>query len=249
MCTQARTPSPSRRKLSASSKSFASSGSIVKAKRSRRSTRSGSSSGRRRRQRRVLPAYALVPEEPFENRLDVARRAQDPLDPGAPPPQTNDDEVARRGVPGALAVDDDGDAALEVRLADEELAPAGKLADEQLGHYAAAEDLKKRPAGDLDRLVALRGDRIVDGDDRRVEPDAGDVGAGGREVLRGRELERAAVRGAARLSAPRPCRTCAARRGSRGPGRRERPPRSRPRSRFHRSRARRAAASAGSGSP
>ena len=43
MCTQARSPSPSRRMLSASSKSFASSGSIVNASRSRRSTRSGSS--------------------------------------------------------------------------------------------------------------------------------------------------------------------------------------------------------------
>ena len=56
------------------------------------------------------------------------------LDTGAPPPETNDDEVTRGGVPGALAVDDDGDSALEVRLAGEELAPAGKLTDEQLGH-------------------------------------------------------------------------------------------------------------------
>ena len=135
MCTQARTPSSSRRRLSASSKSFASSGSIVKANRSLRSTRSGSSSGGGARQRRVLPAYAEVPQEPFENRLDVARRAQDPLDTGAAPPQTNDDEVTRGSVPGALAVDDDGDPALEVRLAGEELAPAGKLTDEQLGHY------------------------------------------------------------------------------------------------------------------
>ena len=87
-----------------------------------------------RRQRRVRGSKALVPEEAFEHRLDPARRAEHLLDPRAAASRPDDDEVADRRLPGALAVDDDRDAAFEERLADEELALAGQLADEQLCH-------------------------------------------------------------------------------------------------------------------
>ena len=91
--------------------------------------------GRRRRHGRVRPAHAQVPEEAFENGLDVARRPQDPVDAGASATEAHHGQVARRHVPGALAVDDDRDPALEIRLAGEELAPARKLTDEQLGGH------------------------------------------------------------------------------------------------------------------
>jgi hypothetical protein len=74
-----------------------------------------------------------VPQESLEHGLDRGRPAQHPLDPRAAAAGAQDDEVAERGVARALAVDDERDAALEVRLADEKLSPAGQLADDQLG--------------------------------------------------------------------------------------------------------------------
>ena len=102
---------------------------------------------RRRGQRRVLPAYAQVPQEAFQDSLDVARRAEDPLDPRASAAEPQDDQVARRRIPRALAVDHDGDPALEVRLAGEELAPARKLTDEQLRHSARRGGPEESSAG------------------------------------------------------------------------------------------------------
>ena len=84
----------------------------------------------------VRPAQALVPEEPFQHGLDPARRAEDLLEPGAPASLPEDHEIADRGRAGTLAVDDDGNAALEVRLAHEELALPGQLTDEELHRYA-----------------------------------------------------------------------------------------------------------------
>jgi hypothetical protein len=71
-----------------------------------------------------------VPQEPLEDDVDVTGRTKNPLDSGATAPEPDDREISDRGVAGPLAVDDDGDAAFEVRLADEELAPAGQLADD-----------------------------------------------------------------------------------------------------------------------
>src|SRR4051794_33401760 len=63
MCTQARIPSPSRRNESASSKSFAVSGSIVKVTRSRRSTRS-SRGGSRSSYGSEAPSAPLATSQP-----------------------------------------------------------------------------------------------------------------------------------------------------------------------------------------
>jgi hypothetical protein len=86
------------------------------------------------RKRRVLPAQALVPEQPFENGLDVARGPEDPLEPGAPAPRTENDEVADGRLPRPPPVDHDLGPGLEVRLADEELAAPGELTDQELVH-------------------------------------------------------------------------------------------------------------------
>ena len=67
-------------RLSASSKSFASSGSMVHAKSPRRSTRSGSSAGGGGGSGRVLATHALVPEQSLEDGLDVVRAAEDTLE-------------------------------------------------------------------------------------------------------------------------------------------------------------------------
>ena len=88
--------------------------------------------GRRRRHGRVLTTRALVPEQSFEDGLDVVRAAEDTLEARPAGPETEDDEIADGRIAGALAVDDDGPAAAEVRLADEELAAAGELADRDL---------------------------------------------------------------------------------------------------------------------
>ena len=77
-----------------------------------------------------------MPEEPFENRLDVIGPAEHPLEARAAAPVSEYRQVADRRVSGALAVDDDRRAALEVGLADEELAAAGKLDDSEcLGRW------------------------------------------------------------------------------------------------------------------
>ncbi len=101
---------------------------------------------RERRQRRVRPAHALVPEQAFEDGLDPARRAQYPFESGPAPPEPDDDEIADRRLARSLAIDDHGNAALEVRLADKELALPGQLADEQIHSYWRL-DLKLRRAG------------------------------------------------------------------------------------------------------
>jgi hypothetical protein len=70
-----------------------------------------------------------VPEKTFQHRLDCVRSTEGSLYSRAPAAQSKDDEIADGCVPGTLAVDDDGNTALEIRLADEELAAAGELAD------------------------------------------------------------------------------------------------------------------------
>ena len=83
-------------------------------------------------QRWMLPAYALVPEQALENGLDAAGRSEDALEPRPPAAGLDDDEVAHGRLARSLAVDDDRNAALEVRLADEEPAPPGQLADKEV---------------------------------------------------------------------------------------------------------------------
>ena len=149
MWTQARTPSPSRRKLRASSKSFASSGSIVNAKRSRRSVRSGSISsggggtgacGRRTPSCQSSPS-STAPTSP--GRPSTASTF------ALPAPEAEDDEVARGRIAAPLAVDRDGDAALEEWLAHQELPAPGELGDQRL-HVAtrrACRPARARPRG------------------------------------------------------------------------------------------------------
>ena len=91
MCTQARSPSPSRATEIASSKSFAVSGSMVNAVSSRRSTRpSSDGSGRSWGSNAVR---ALVDEQRLEDGADVVGAAEDALEPGAAAP--GPDDVAR----------------------------------------------------------------------------------------------------------------------------------------------------------
>ena len=104
MCTQARTPPSSRRKLSASSKSLAPSGSIVNAKRcagrpgpARRPPGAAAAA----RAARGRPRARGGPRAPARS----ARRAEDALDLRRPRPGPDDDEVADGGVARALAVD------------------------------------------------------------------------------------------------------------------------------------------------
>ena len=78
------------------------------------------------------PSHSLVPEEAFQDGLDVIGRAEDLFEAGAPAAESKNDEVADRRRAGTLAVDDDGRAMLEVRLADEELPAPGELADKPL---------------------------------------------------------------------------------------------------------------------
>ena len=73
-----------------------------------------------------------MPEQPLEDDLDRLGPAQHALHAGAAPAGPEDDEVADRGLPGALAVHDERHAALEERVAHEELAPAGQLTDDEL---------------------------------------------------------------------------------------------------------------------
>ena len=109
-----------------------------------------------RRQRRMRGAEALVPEEALEHRLDPARRAENLLDLRAAPSQPDDDEVADRCLPRALAVDGHRDAAVEVRVADEELALAGKLADELFRHHEVAKRRGESDESSGGRSGALR---------------------------------------------------------------------------------------------
>jgi hypothetical protein len=80
----------------------------------------------------MLGAQSLVPKQTFEDRVNVLGSPQHPFQSGATAPDSHHDEVADGGLPRALAVDDDGRSRLEEGLADEELAAAGELADEEL---------------------------------------------------------------------------------------------------------------------
>ncbi len=113
---------------------------------------------RLRGKRRVLAADALVPEEPFQDGLDVVGAPEDLLEAGAAAPEAEEHEVADRRLPRTLAVDDDGDAALEERLADEELAAPGELADDEIQAFRRASRARcagrrrgPRPSGSADR--------------------------------------------------------------------------------------------------
>jgi hypothetical protein len=70
-----------------------------------------------------------VPEKTFQYGLDRVGSPEHLFDPRPPAAETQDHEVADGCLPGALPVDDDGHTTLEVRLADEELAAAGELAN------------------------------------------------------------------------------------------------------------------------
>jgi hypothetical protein len=100
---------------------------------------------RRRWQRRMGPPHALVPEEALEHRLELGRRPEDALEARSASARPHHGEVADGGVARALAVHDDGDAALEVRLADQELAPPGQLDD---GYRRASQRPGRRRACD-----------------------------------------------------------------------------------------------------
>ena len=112
MCTQARIPSPSRRNESASSKSFAVSGSIVNVVSSRRSTRP-SSVGSGELVRLERGPRAALDEQRLEHVSIRSGAPEHALDPRAAPPEPDDGEVARArgrrspfasstiGVPGA----------------------------------------------------------------------------------------------------------------------------------------------------
>jgi hypothetical protein len=108
------------------------------------------------RERRRPPPYALVPQKAFEHRMNVARPAEHVLDACAPAPEADDGQIAHRRVPHALAVDDHGRAPLEEGLADEQLAAAGELADEERHSRRLRELLEERLLGGGETLVALR---------------------------------------------------------------------------------------------
>ncbi len=77
----------------------------------------------------MRPSHARVPEQSFENGLDGGCAPEHALDARAAAPETENGEIADGRVPRGLPVDDDRDAALEERLADEELPAPGELAD------------------------------------------------------------------------------------------------------------------------
>ena len=141
MCTQARIPSGSRRNESASSKSFAVSGSIVNVVSSRRSTRP-SRLGSGSVVRLELDARAAARRAAPRARSRSAARGPRPRSTRARPAARPDDgEVAALEVADPLRVEHDRHAGREVRLADDELAAPLDLDDDAL------------------RLVGLRGPR------------------------------------------------------------------------------------------
>jgi hypothetical protein len=75
----------------------------------------------------VRAAHALVPQEPFEDCAHVVRAAELSLHlrPAAAEPQNG--QIADRCAAASLAVNCDGNAALEERLADQELPAPGEL--------------------------------------------------------------------------------------------------------------------------
>jgi hypothetical protein len=74
-----------------------------------------------------------VPQQPFENRVDVISSSEDPFDPRATASGSmQDNEISDGRVADALAIDDYRRARLEEGIADEKLPAAGKLGYEGL---------------------------------------------------------------------------------------------------------------------
>ena len=80
-------------------------------------------------------AQPLLGEQPLEHGLDVVRLAEHAVDARAAASGADDGEVARPHVAGLLAVEDERSRRLEVRLADEQLAAALDLDDDELGRH------------------------------------------------------------------------------------------------------------------
>jgi hypothetical protein len=76
-------------------------------------------------------AEPLPDEERLEHVLDPLRRPENPLHAGAPSPAGDHREIARTRVTCAFPVDSDRHPRREVRLADQQLAAAGKLDDDR----------------------------------------------------------------------------------------------------------------------
>ena len=103
----------------------------------------------RRRNRCVRASHPLVPEQSLQHRADVSGAAEHRLDFRPSPPEAENDEVARGRIAAPLAVDRDGDAALEEWLAHQELPAPGELGDQRL-HVAtrrACRPARARPRG------------------------------------------------------------------------------------------------------
>ena len=69
-------------------------------------------------------------EQPFQDRLDVVRVAEDPLELRAAASRPDDGEVATSGTSESLAVENERRVGNEVRLADDELAALRDLDDD-----------------------------------------------------------------------------------------------------------------------
>ena len=85
-----------------------------------------------RRVRLELLARALLAEQALEHVLDVLRGAEHALDARAPAQAPRDDEVAGVDVAEPLAVEQERRVRREVRLADDELAAARDLDDDEI---------------------------------------------------------------------------------------------------------------------
>jgi hypothetical protein len=72
-----------------------------------------------------------VPEQSFEDRLDIVCASEHALEPRPSASESKYDQIPGIGRPGALPVDNDGRATLEERVADEELAATGELGDDE----------------------------------------------------------------------------------------------------------------------
>ena len=77
-----------------------------------------------------VPAEALLDEQPFQDGLDRAGRAEHALEPRAPPALAHHDEVAWTGVAETVAIERERQPGREERLADDELSPPGDLDDD-----------------------------------------------------------------------------------------------------------------------
>jgi hypothetical protein len=74
----------------------------------------------------------LLDEQPFEHRLHVVRAPEHALEPRATRPPQDDRQIPLPRSPKPLAVDEQRDARLKDRLADDQLAAAPKLYDGSL---------------------------------------------------------------------------------------------------------------------